>query len=50
VTEAPANWNAKVHFVLTFVAAERFRGAEIVMVAANGYHSVALGAEARVWT
>ena len=36
--------------VLTLVADQRFRGAQIVMVAADGRHSVALGAEGRVWT
>jgi len=36
--------------VLTLVAAEQFRGAKIVMVAAGGFHSVALGAEGIVWT
>jgi len=36
--------------VLTLVGAEGFRGAQIVMVAAGGPHSVALGAEGRVWT
>eukprot|EP00277_Geminigera_cryophila_P047295 CAMPEP_0173075624 /NCGR_PEP_ID=MMETSP1102-20130122/11796_1 /TAXON_ID=49646 /ORGANISM="Geminigera sp., Strain Caron Lab Isolate" /LENGTH=461 /DNA_ID=CAMNT_0013945065 /DNA_START=123 /DNA_END=1508 /DNA_ORIENTATION=+ len=36
--------------VLTLVTAEGFRGAQIVMVAAGATHSVALGAEGRVWT
>ena len=36
--------------VLTLVGAEGFRGAQIVMVAADGLHSVALGTEGRVWT
>jgi len=36
--------------VLTLVGAEGFRGAQIVMVAAGGLHSVALGTEGRVWT
>jgi len=36
--------------VLTLVGAEGFRGVQIVMVAAGGSHSVALGAEGRVWT
>ena len=36
--------------VLTLVAEEVFRGEQIVMVAAGGNHSVALGAEGRVWT
>ena len=38
--------------VLTLVVAEGFRGrgAQIVMVAASGDHSVALGTEGRVWT
>jgi len=36
--------------VLTLVGAEGFRGVQIAMVAAGGSHSVALGAEGRVWT
>jgi len=36
--------------VFMLVAEERFRGAQIVMVAAGGRHSVAVGAEGRVWT
>jgi len=36
--------------VLTLVGTEGFRGTQIVMVAAGGLHSVALGAEGRVWT
>jgi len=36
--------------VLTLVGAEVFRGVQIVMVAAGGYHSVALGTEGSVWT
>jgi len=36
--------------VLTLVAEERLRGALIVMVAAGGLHSVAVGVEGRVWT
>jgi len=36
--------------VLTLVGAEGFRGAQIIMVAAGGLHSVALGAEGRAWT
>mmetsp|Transcript_88483 Transcript_88483/g.129403 ORF Transcript_88483/g.129403 Transcript_88483/m.129403 type:complete len:239 (-) Transcript_88483:260-976(-) len=36
--------------VLTLVGTEGFREAQIVMVAAGGAHSVALGAEERVWT
>jgi len=36
--------------VLTLVVAERFKGAQIVMLAAGGHHSVALGAEGKVWT
>jgi len=36
--------------VLTFVGAGGFRGAQIVMVTAGRAHSVALGAEGRVWT
>jgi len=36
--------------VPTLVVAEGFRGAQIVMVAAGGLHSVALGAAGRVWT
>jgi len=36
--------------VLTLVGAEGFRGPQIVMVSAGGAHSVALGAQGRVWT
>ena len=36
--------------VLMLVAAERFGGGQIVMVAAGGFHSVALGEKGRVWT
>eukprot|EP00277_Geminigera_cryophila_P002326 CAMPEP_0179427482 /NCGR_PEP_ID=MMETSP0799-20121207/13417_1 /TAXON_ID=46947 /ORGANISM="Geminigera cryophila, Strain CCMP2564" /LENGTH=482 /DNA_ID=CAMNT_0021202547 /DNA_START=278 /DNA_END=1726 /DNA_ORIENTATION=+ len=36
--------------VMTLVGEEGFRGAQIVMVAAGGYHNVALGAEGGVWT
>jgi len=36
--------------LLTLVAAERFEGDTIVMVAAGMCHSVALGADGRVWT
>jgi len=36
--------------VLTLVGSEVFQGAQIVMVAAGGVHSMALGAEGRVWT
>jgi len=36
--------------VLTLVVTEGFRGAQIVMVAAGGVHSVVLGAAGRVWT
>jgi len=36
--------------VLTLMGAEGFQGAQIVMVAAGGYHSVALGTEGSVWT
>ena len=36
--------------VLMIVGVEGFRGAQIVMVAAGGAHSVALGAAGRVWT
>ena len=36
--------------VLTLVAAERFKEAQIVMVAAGGGHSVAVEAEGSVWT
>ena len=36
--------------VLTLVGEEGFRGVQIVMVAAGEAHSVALGAEGRVWT
>jgi len=36
--------------VLTLVGAEVFRGAQIVIVAAGGAHSVALGTEGRLWT
>ena len=36
--------------VLTLVGAEGFRGGLIVMVAAGGAHSVALGAKGKVWT
>jgi len=35
--------------VLALVGAEGFRGVQIVMVTASGRHSVALGAEGRVW-
>jgi len=36
--------------VLTLVGAEGFRGVQIDMVAVGGAHSVALGADGRVWT
>jgi len=36
--------------LLTLVVEERFKDAQIVMVAAGGSQSVALGAEGRVWT
>jgi len=36
--------------VLTLVEDQGFRGAHIVMVSAGLYHSVALGADGRVWT
>jgi len=36
--------------VLTLVRAEGFRGAQIVMAAAGGLHSVALEVEKGVWT
>ena len=36
--------------VLTLVGAEWFRGVQIVIMAAGDAHSVALGAEWRVWT
>ena len=36
--------------MLTLVGAEQFNGAQIVMVAAGASHSVAMGAEGRVWT
>ena len=42
--------NEETKLVLTLVGAEGFRGAQIVMVAAGGLHSVALGTEGRMWT
>jgi len=42
--------NEADELVLKLVAAERFRGAQIVMVVAGGGHSVALEAEGMVWT
>ena len=36
--------------VLTLVGATKFRDAQIVMIAAGALHSVALGADGRVWT
>ena len=42
--------DAGMQLVLTLVAAERFGGAQIVMVAAGAAHSVALGTNGRVWT
>jgi len=38
------------HLVLTLVAEERFKDALVVMVAAGGGHSVALGTDGTVWT
>ena len=42
--------DATHQLVLTHIAQERFNGAQIVMVAAGGFHSVALGTDGRVWT
>ena len=41
--------DASNQLVLTLVGEEGFRGAQIVMVAAGGNHSVALGADGIVW-
>jgi len=38
------------HLVLTLVAEEQFKDAQMVMVAAAEFHSLALGTDGRVWT